>query len=318
MKMTTENEKAIRNNQHSYFTASFRSLKSYLYANQTEMPNSNNVMLKEFKKLRDVYHCQQCHFTTMLKERLSRHIIDVHASFKTFKCDICTYAADSKGNLEVHIKDNHQDELLLPSTSQTCSSQTCAKPDLNLSHSNPDETSSLSKTDGIIQEKINGGTVHFKEEQILPTQQSSRKRKKVDNTDGATCTKNFCSNASLSGHWALVRLGYQQNHFLLDPNLSIVTIGRSSKCNMICKGEHISRQHIELRTNILSEDLVTWNIVDLKSSTGTYINGTQIPQNQEVVLNNGDLLSIGGNYLDHDVAGQKYIFQYKVKAPLSS
>ena len=53
------------------------------------------------------YQCPQCNFTTMLRKRLSRHQMDVHASFRTFKCDKCNYAANSRTSVETHIKEVH-------------------------------------------------------------------------------------------------------------------------------------------------------------------------------------------------------------------
>ena len=94
-----------------------------------------------------------------------------------------------------------------------------------------------------------------------------------------------------------------------------MTIGRSRKCHLVCKAEYISRKHLELRLTTLPNEDVMWSIIDLESSMGTYINGSQIPKNEAVTLSDGDLLSLGASLKEKDTLDQKYLFLYKIDSP---
>ena len=131
--MTTEGDSMITSTQNSTNMDSSRTLKSLLYPNSSNVSRLNNSLAhnetkSSFKRQR--IECQQCNFTTMRKDRLNRHMIDVHTSFKTFKCDVCMYVANSKINLETHTKEvhNNRDEILTLATDESSST---GKPDLN-------------------------------------------------------------------------------------------------------------------------------------------------------------------------------------------
>ena len=155
---------------------------------------------------------------------------------------------------------------------------------------------------------------------IMAKPRIKERRQQDDTPSDVDRTTNDIANAKF---WTLVRIGFKQKYFRLNHNLPSIIIGRSSKCDMICKAEHISRKHIELKPSydewVGQDQSIYWKIIDLKSSGGTYLNGVQLPSCEEVTMKNGDILSIGGNYLEtvalEDVVDHKYIFLFKIRAP---
>lgn len=65
-------------------------------------------------------------------------------------------------------------------------------------------------------------------------------------------------------------------------------IGRSTDCNLRLASGQVSRQHCQL---LVSDDRVA--IVDLGSSNGTFLNGTQIKPHEETPIPSGAELEIG-------------------------
>ncbi len=65
-------------------------------------------------------------------------------------------------------------------------------------------------------------------------------------------------------------------------------IGRSSDCNLRVASVGVSRQHCQL---LLRDPEVF--VRDLKSSNGTFVNGKQIPAEQDVPLKSGSRLAVG-------------------------
>ena len=315
--MTTQKEEIVSNNQNDTILESSRSLMSLLCPNKSNVPYLNNVSAQDDTKCvlkRDSIECLQCSFTTMRKERLNRHMIDVHTSFKTFKCDVCIYVANSKINLEIHKKEMHNNYNQISPLATKESSLTCQydlKFPLSSTHSNESSVQSngnislleclSSETNINLNDAKSLEDRHPRLEKDVIRSRNKKNRKKLGNV-----------TTSVNKSWTLRRIGYKQSPFVLDAKMSTLITGRSSKCNVVCKAEYISREHMELRTDGGSS---SWNIVDLNSSMGTFINGSQVPQNEEISLEDGDLISIGGNFAEKDAIGQKYIFLYKIKAP---
>jgi pSer/pThr/pTyr-binding forkhead associated (FHA) protein len=69
-----------------------------------------------------------------------------------------------------------------------------------------------------------------------------------------------------------------------------LVIGRDPKCEIVFSDIEVSRNHVEI---IQAED--SFQIKDLDSTNGTFLNGRKIKK--PVDLNNGDLISIGKNYV---------------------
>ena len=318
--MTTQNDEMVSNNQNgTSMDSSSRSLMSLLYPSKSDGPYLNNVSAQDDTKCvlkRDSMECPQCSFTTRRKERLNRHMIDVHTSFKTFKCDVCIYVANSKINLEIHKKETHNNYNEISTLATKESSLTCPS-DLKfpLTSTSSDERSVQSNSNTSLLECLSSETNINLNEVKSSAERSPRIDKEVIRSSNKRNRKKFCNIPSFNKSWTLRRVGYKQSPLVLDAKMSSLITGRSSKCNVVCKAEYISREHMELRTENSFSASGTWNIVDLNSSMGTFINGSQVPQNEEVSLEDGDLISIGGNFAEKDALGQKYIFLYKIKAP---
>jgi pSer/pThr/pTyr-binding forkhead associated (FHA) protein len=65
----------------------------------------------------------------------------------------------------------------------------------------------------------------------------------------------------------------------------VVTIGRSSDCDVRVDDANVSRRHAEVRR--IGDG---YSLVDLGSTNGTEVNGQRI---QETALMNGDVISVG-------------------------
>jgi two-component system cell cycle response regulator len=66
---------------------------------------------------------------------------------------------------------------------------------------------------------------------------------------------------------------------------SVLTIGRSSQCNIQIEDDKISRKHAEINFR----DGLVW-LTDLQSTNGSYVNSKRV---SEISLNDGDLILIG-------------------------
>ena len=80
-----------------------------------------------------------------------------------------------------------------------------------------------------------------------------------------------------------------------------VTVGKDPICQVVIQTAHVSDRHFRLE--VRSEKLY---IKDLRSETGTYVNGSQI---LEAVLHDGDLISAGyADLVVHDLTKKTKVF----------
>ena len=80
-----------------------------------------------------------------------------------------------------------------------------------------------------------------------------------------------------------------------------VTVGKDPSCQVVIHTAHVSDRHFRLE--VRSEKLY---IKDLRSETGTYVNGSQI---LEAVLHDGDLISAGyADLVVHDLTKKAKVF----------
>ena len=135
--------------------------------------------------------------------------------------------------------------------------------------------------------------------------------------------------AEINECWTLVRQGYRKEQiFVLDPEMSFVTIGRTSECDLQCKEKDISRKHLEIHRYKKSEDDESfyWRILDISSTADTFLNGVKVPKRQFTPLKNNDLISLGSNSsINHarivnmstneKDKNKKRIFLYRLKEP---
>jgi RsiW-degrading membrane proteinase PrsW (M82 family) len=93
---------------------------------------------------------------------------------------------------------------------------------------------------------------------------------------------------------AILKLPFTQsgsNQYIL-PDTQEIAIGRDLSCNIVLDSQQyplVSRRHINIKP-IPNEQ---WQIEDLQSANGTFINGVQLQGSQ--ILNNGDRISLGKN-----------------------
>ncbi len=83
---------------------------------------------------------------------------------------------------------------------------------------------------------------------------------------------------------ALEVLGGDRQRLPLGPEP--LTIGRDPACDLVLDDRRVSRRHAEIRPR-----LGRYTLYDLRSTNGTFVNGRRVT---EVVLSDGDQLSIGG------------------------
>ena len=266
----------------------------------------------------DSYNCQHCNFTTTVKGRLRRHMIDIHTSFKTYKCGVCKYVASSKSNLDIHINEIHNTSI---SNSITTSTSKDDRLDANddghgtINSSHVVSTSRNFLKDRLLKPQSLKTNVGTNTAQTLGDKPISRKGKRRTKSHKKLNRKGVWNSNILNEYWTLKRIGYKQKLLVLDPKVAKMTIGRSRQCHLVCKAEYISRKHLELRVITLPNENVIWNIIDLESSMGTYLNGSQIPKNKAVTLSDGDLLSLGARLSEKDTLDQKYLYLYKIESP---
>ncbi|MGC3968205.1 MAG: FHA domain-containing protein [Pirellulales bacterium] len=84
----------------------------------------------------------------------------------------------------------------------------------------------------------------------------------------------------------------------------VFTIGRDPLCDLRPKSGYISRRHCEI-----SQDKGVAFVRDLRSRTGTWINGIRIPAERAVEVQTGDHLKLGPLEFEvlvrHGLGGQK-------------
>ncbi|MBA4019018.1 MAG: hypothetical protein C0483_17760 [Pirellula sp.] len=84
----------------------------------------------------------------------------------------------------------------------------------------------------------------------------------------------------------------------------VFAIGRDAACDLRPKSGYISRRHCEI-----SQDKGTVFIRDLRSRTGTWVNGIRIPAERAVEVQTGDHLKLGPLEFEilvrHGLGGQK-------------
>ena len=79
----------------------------------------------------------------------------------------------------------------------------------------------------------------------------------------------------------------ENKDFSLDlSNYTTVTLGRHSECEVVLKGDDISRRHA-----ILTNQRGNYLLKDNGSLNGTYVNGERVTE--EICLLNGDVITIG-------------------------
>ena len=69
----------------------------------------------------------------------------------------------------------------------------------------------------------------------------------------------------------------------------VVSVGRSAESTVPLNDTNVSRRHAEIRSRGEGADM-SWILVDLGSTNGTYVNGTQV---QSLPLTSGDQIQIG-------------------------
>ncbi len=74
-------------------------------------------------------------------------------------------------------------------------------------------------------------------------------------------------------------------HYVLKPSM---TLGRSSKNDIIIKDKFVSKKHLE----IFGKDSFFY-LKDLNSANGTYLNGEKVEPQVPILLQNGDRIGVG-------------------------
>lgn len=86
-----------------------------------------------------------------------------------------------------------------------------------------------------------------------------------------------------------------------------VFIGRDLDCQIVLDSKHysnVSRHHAVIRPFLSAPDVITWEIEDLGSANGTYVNGQRVRENCSLQI--GDRVSIGRH-------GPEFIFESQDK-----
>jgi len=93
-----------------------------------------------------------------------------------------------------------------------------------------------------------------------------------------------------SSTWLIPTAGPAIETIELKPNPEGLSIGRHEKCDLHLPpdAEQVSRQHAKF----LFEDGSGWNIIDLGSRWGTFLNGVRLPAQQAMPVREGDLIRI--------------------------
>lgn len=73
-----------------------------------------------------------------------------------------------------------------------------------------------------------------------------------------------------------------------------LVIGRSPRSDLQLDEESVSRQHVRIEPDPQSNDGVSWQIVDLDSTNGTYVNDAPV---RRATLRHGDLIQVGCSIL---------------------
>lgn len=101
---------------------------------------------------------------------------------------------------------------------------------------------------------------------------------------------------------------YHGNLILVSSQVRKLTFGRGNDYSntpndvfISIKDNILSRAHFKIRIKPMewqssSESKYQWRILDLASSNGTFVNGNQITQNEEL-LKDGDIIQVGDNHL---------------------
>lgn len=86
-----------------------------------------------------------------------------------------------------------------------------------------------------------------------------------------------------------------------------VVIGRDVTCQIILDSQYqsVSKQHLEIRS-MATHSQTVWQISDLGSANGTYVNGNRLQSSQ--ALNHGDRIRLGKN-------GPEFMFECSAAAP---
>ncbi|MUG96835.1 PrsW family intramembrane metalloprotease [Scytonema sp. UIC 10036] len=105
--------------------------------------------------------------------------------------------------------------------------------------------------------------------------------------------------------------GQGQTHYPLSSNQSII-IGREAGCQILLDSKHykgVSRRHIEIRPLVSqsTSGMPLWQVCDLGSANGTYVNGQRLQGCQTLQI--GDRIKLG-------LHGPEFIFECHVNAPV--
>jgi len=75
--------------------------------------------------------------------------------------------------------------------------------------------------------------------------------------------------------------------------MEVKIIGRASSCDFVVKDEFVSREHLQ----IIKYSETDFRIIDIDSTTGTYVNGQKIKPEIEISVEKTDIIKIGNTLL---------------------
>lgn len=85
---------------------------------------------------------------------------------------------------------------------------------------------------------------------------------------------------------------------------TITVIGRGAFCDIVLSDHHISSKHALIEKTSTAESHFSFNLKDLGSANGTYLNGERIDESK--ALRNGDMIGIGPLKFKFFEGGQHY------------
>jgi len=120
-------------------------------------------------------------------------------------------------------------------------------------------------------------------------------------------------------NWTLTRQGQALKIEELKPDKPLIRMGRSPENDIYCLAKSISRRHVEIHKykKEYKYKRIHWRLKDPGSLGRVYVNGVAIPHQKLTLLNDNDLICLGGNHSLDDAMGPNgdRIFLYRVRAP---